>query len=110
MTKKKTTKKKTAPKAPRPLKRFLISVDPSLKDWLEEEAESNNISRDGFIRLLLGTARATWQEFNEETQAVLFEDTLTTAEKSAIRAANEAALNTPKAVVERGLGKGKRKR
>jgi hypothetical protein len=120
MTKKKAAKKKTAKKTgtKSPAKRgrkkaehvaMFVRVRPEAKEWLEETARHHGMSRDGFVRLLFDTARAMWDEQDEERQLQMFEtlgDSMEDVVGRAIeRAVENAITKTPRSTVEKKMGR-----
>lgn len=112
---KKTTKKPSTKKAPTKRRKhgptsrghvnFLVRTPPEIKQWLEDTAHANGMSRDGFIRTLFATAHATWNEADQDAQLEMFNEISSFIDQAVRRAVVEAVNNSPSVVVARGLGK-----
>lgn len=103
---KKKPKKKPAPSDS--YIRWLVSTPPELKDWCERQAANQGISRDAFLRLLIRTAAAAWEE-SDPAESALFDDLSTHLEQTVERAVSRAIQQQPINVVEARL-RGKRGR
>lgn len=117
MAKKKATKKtskKTATKK-KPTQRsthtaFLVRAHPDTKAWLEETAEKQGLSRDGFCRMLFDTARASWDAHDEKAQQRLFDQVQESIEDALYRVIGDLVENAPRNSIEQKLGVRTKKR
>jgi hypothetical protein len=101
--------KKTTKKSPGPTIRnrdfvaFLVRVDPSVREWLTQTAAHNGLSRDAFVRLIFNTAKASWDERDDDVQQRMFETVTQSLEEVVQRAVRDAVNNAPEAVVSRKI-------
>jgi hypothetical protein len=101
---KKTGKKSTRPAYPSSeFAQFLVRVDPSVREWLSETAAHNGLSRDAFVRLIFNTAKASWDDRDDDAQRRMFETVTQSLEEVVQRAVRDAVNNAPEAVVSRKI-------
>lgn len=81
----------------------LIRITEADKDWLERVCAENGISRDNIMRLILSSARATWDEFGEQAKQSLFGEIKVCVEEAAQAAIRKAVEASPAVKVERAL-------
>lgn len=106
MAKKKTTTRRRKSKS-EPNVRWLLNTPPELREWATEQAERQGISRDAFMRLLIRTAKASWDESPNAADA-LFDDLRGELEHVVRDAIAEAIKQQPENTVRRRMG-GKRR-
>lgn len=88
---------------------FLVRADPAVKEWLEQTADQQGISRDALVRLILNTARANWGAVeDQEIQGAMFDSMKSAIEQTVERVVRQTIENAPKTQVEKRLSRGGR--
>lgn len=80
-----------------------IRITEEDRDFLERVCAENGISRDNIMRLILSSARATWDEFGEQAKQSLFTEMRSCVEEAAEAAIRKAVEASPTVKVSRAL-------